>query len=408
MCVSVCESVCVLTSMRTFLRVSQLNLCSLFFHYCCFKGEPMLQMYLSQYYRWHSLEQIVSIAQTFDFRYSMNMDNHDRRNGATVVIFIVICLPSSLTSTIQCIRLNGSSIVEHNKWLTLDAYPRVVVDCKSRGMSRVQKLYTNVVTELDLSKNNITTIYKNDFVNMTELRILVLANSFVNALHDNCFLKLTHLEQLALHNNDIKTFQPAVFAGLHALRVLTLSGIHMTSYPTQFVPHTPQLRVLSLSVIVNATIPAEYTSLPYLEVLDFYEGRWSFVVITAAMFDDIRKSNISTLSFRNLHRMTHLEMGVFLTCVRSLALSCNAALSSQHVIVSLAMTMNISVDTVVLDGSQGEAAIFESSDFCSPFWRRVKRLSVESVNLIYCDFNHPSCLSNIKQLNLNYNTFGGV
>ena len=158
----------------------------------------------------------------------MNMGNHDRRNGAAVVIFIAICLPSSLTSTIQCTRWNGSSIIEYNKWLTLDIYPRVVVDCKSRGMSRVPKLDTNDVTVLDLSKNNITTMYKSDFVNMTELRILVLASSLVKALHDNCFLKLTRIEQLALHDNDVKTFQPAVFAGLHALRVLTLSGIHMT------------------------------------------------------------------------------------------------------------------------------------------------------------------------------------
>ena len=340
----------------------------------------------------------------------MKMGNHDRRNGAAVVIFIVFCIPSSLTSTIQCTRLNGSSIFEHNKWLTLDVYPRVVVDCKSRGMSRVPKLDTNNVTELDLSKNNIMTIYKNDFVNMTELRILVLPSSYVQALHDNCFLKLKRLEQLALHDNDIKTFQPAAFAGLHALRVLTLSDIHMTSYPTQFVPHTPQLRVLSLSVIPNTTIPAEYTSLSYLEVLDFYEGSSSFVEITAAMFDNIRKSNISTLSFRNMRRMTHVETGAFsnLPNVRSLVMSCNTELSSQHVMTSLRGTMNTSVDTVVLDGSQGEAAIFKSSDFCSPFWLRVKRLSVQSANLNAGDFNHPSCLKNIQQLNFNYNILAGI
>ena len=243
----------------------------------------MLQMYLYQCYRRQSLEQIVLVAQTFDLRYSVNMGNHNRRNGAAVVIFIVICLPSSITSTVQCTRLKGSSIVEHNKWLTLDVYPRVVVVCKSRGMSRVPKLDSNDVTELDLSKNNIRTIYKHYFVKTTDLSILVLGSSFIKALHDNCFLKLTRLEQLALHDNDIKTFHPAVFAGLHALRVLTLSGILMTSYPTQFVPHTPELRVLSLSVIENTTIAAEYTSLSHLEVLEFYDGNSSFVEITAAM-----------------------------------------------------------------------------------------------------------------------------
>ena len=335
----------------------------------------------------------------------MNMGNHDRSNSAAVVIFIVICLPSSLTSTIQCTRLNGSSIVEHNKWLTLDFNPRIVVDCKSRGMSRVPKLDTNVVTELDLSKNNIATTYENDFVNMTELRILVLASSSVKALHDNCFLKLKRLEQLALHDNDLKTFQPAAFAGLHELRVLTLSGIHVTSYPIQFVPHTPKLRVLSLSVIVNTTIAAEYTRLSYLEVLDFYEGSSSFVEITAAMFDNIRKSNISTLSFRHLRDMTHLEPGAFsnLPNVRSLVLSCNIKLSSQHVMTSLGTTMNTSVDTVVLDGLHGENAMFKTSDFCSPFWRHVKRFSIKSAKLINGDFKHSSCLTNVQQLIFSYN-----
>ena len=341
----------------------------------------------------------------------MEMGNHVRRKGAAVVIFIVICLPSSVTSTIQCTRVNGSSIVVHNKWLSLDIYPRVVVDCKSRGMSRVPKLDTNDVTELDLSKNKIATIYENDFVNMTELRILVLASSFVQALHDNCFLKLTRLEQLALHDNDIKTFQPAAFAGLHALRVLTLSGIHMTSYPTQFVPHTPELRVLSLSVIVNTTIAAEYTNLTHLEVLDFYEGSTSFVEITAAMFDNIRQSNISTLSYRGLGDLTHIQPGAFsnLPNVRSLVLSCNIELPLQHVMTSLAATMNTRVDTVVLDGSHGEAAILKLSYFCSPFWRRVKRVSLQSTKLIAADYEHSSCLTNMRELNINYNSlFGSI
>ena len=339
----------------------------------------------------------------------MNMGKHDRRKGAAAVIFIVICLLPSIMSTLQCTRLNGSSIVDHNKWLSLDVYSRVVVDCKSRGMSRVPKLDRNDVTELDLSKNNITTIYENDFVNMTELRILVLASSFVEALHDNCFLMLTRLEQLALHDNDLKTFQPAAFAGLHALRVLTLSGIHMTSYPTQFVPHTPELRVLSLSVIANTTIAAEYTNLIRLEVLDFYEGSTSFVEITADMFNNIRKSNISTLSFRRLPFLTHIQPGAFsnLPNVRSLVLSCNIELPYQHAMTSLGATMNTSVDTVVLDGSHGEAGILKSSDFCSPFWRRVKRLSMQSDKIIAADVKHSSCLTNMRELNINYNSLFG-
>ena len=273
----------------------------------------------------------------------MNMGNHDTRNAEVVVIFIVICLLPSISSTLQCTRLNGSSIVDHNKWLTLDVYPRVVVDCKSRGMTRVPKLDTSDVTDLDLSKNNITTIYEKDFVNMTELRILVLASSFVVALYENCFLKLTRLEQdnstCSLRRTP-RTARAHVVWHSHDVISDTVCATHTRTasiVSQRYRKHHHRCRIRQSNSPRGARLL-----------------RRKVVEITAAMFDNIRKSNISTLSFRRLGDLTHIHPGAFtnLPNVRSLVLSCNAELPYQHAMTSLGTIMNTRVDTVVLDGSQ--------------------------------------------------------
>ncbi|KAI0227539.1 hypothetical protein LSAT2_021977, partial [Lamellibrachia satsuma] len=226
---------------------------------------------------------------------------------------------------------------------------------------------------------------------MTNLRILILANSFITTLENHCFRNLIHLEQLALNDNDITSLESDVFVGLHSLRVLTMTGLFLTSYPTQFVSHTRELRVLSLSVIGESIIPAKYARLPRLEVLDFNGETQGLAQITAAMFDNIRDSNISTMSFRNIAALEEFEAGAFsnLPNLRSLVISCNRLLSYRATMESLVATTNTTVDTVVLDGITGPGvAIFDEADFCSPFWRTVQRLSIKCAHLVGFVFNH--------------------
>ncbi|KAK2193179.1 hypothetical protein NP493_14g06035 [Ridgeia piscesae] len=328
------------------------------------------------------------------------------RCRVVLVIFLVICLRPSLVLSLQCTRSNGSSIIDHNKWLSPGAYTGVAVDCRSRGLTRVPNNVTKEVTQLDLSRNKIPAIGANDFVNMTDLRILVLSDSRIQTLANNCFQNLTRLEQLDLNENNFASLPAGVFAGLHSLRVLTMTGRHATSYLTQFVSHTPELRVLSLSAVGDATIPAEYARLPRLEVLDFYRETVRLEQITAAMFDNIRDSNITTLSFRCTPSLKSIETAAFsnLPNLHSLVLTCSRSLSYTATMASLAATTNTSVDTVVLDGTKGEIAIFREADFCFPFWRRLKRLSTKCVRLASFDFNYAGCLTNLREVSLDHNT----
>ena len=276
-------------------------------------------------------------------------------------------------------------------------------DCRSRGLQRIPRHFANDVTELDLSRNKILNVRANDFVNARNLRVLDLSCNAISTLENRCFRHLQHLERLDLNDNNISSLTPEVFVGLGSLRVLTMSGLPLTSYPTQFATHTPMLRVLSLSAIGDATIPAEYAQ---LEVLDFYKDCAELTKITAAMFDDIRDSNITTLSFRSVSNLKGIAAGAFsnLPNIQSLLFACNNKLPFRGTVTSLAATRNTSINAVVLDGSRGDdSASFNESDFCSPFWRQVTRLSVKRTNLISLVFQYTGCLSHLRSLSLGHN-----
>ena len=183
----------------------------------------------------------------------------------------------------------------------------IKADCRSRDLMRVPTYISNNVTQLDLDENKISIIRLDDFVNVQHLRVLILSHNSINTLESGSFRHLRFLKKLDLNKNNITSFVPDVFMGLEYLRVLTMSELPLTSYPTDFVAHTRELRILSLSAIGNATIPAEYTRLPRLEVLDFYKDTKKLLKITHAMFDDIRESNIMTLSFRNMYHVQEME-----------------------------------------------------------------------------------------------------
>ena len=164
--------------------------------------------------------------------------------------------------------------------------------------------------------------------------------------------------------------------------------------------------MLSLSPIGDATIPAEYARLPRLEVLDFYKDYTdTFGKITTAMFDNLRDSNITTLTFRRMSHLEEVEAWAFsnLPNLRSLVLSCNGLLSYRMAMASLAAATNTTIDTVVLDGTQGETALFDEYDFCSPFWHSVKRLSIKCVKLVSFAFKQAGCLANLREVILDYN-----
>ena len=301
----------------------------------------------------------------------------------------------------------GSAISGDEKWRDASYQVHVKVDCSSRDMVQIPTGVSSDVTELDMRGNKIDFVQENDFMNMVDLRVLILADNSIRTLQGRCFRHLRYLERLDLNDNNIEFFNSEVFVGLQSLRVLTMSGLRLTSYPTEFVVYTSELRVLSLSVIGNATIPAEYARLPRLEVLDFSKETVELAKFTAAMFDGIRDCKVTTLSFRNMYGLLEIEADAFsnMPNTRSLIFACNERMSFMKTVAALAVTTNTRVDTVVLDSARGDAmAMFDEFTFCTPFWRRLRRVSARDTRVGGFTFHQVGCLSQLRQINFDYNS----
>ncbi|KAL7374238.1 hypothetical protein ABVT39_024573 [Epinephelus coioides] len=83
--------------------------------------------------------------------------------------------------------------------------------------------------ELDLSKNNITTLGCQDFTNLTKLRQLSLHQNSISALQGCVFKDLIHLELLKLQNNSISKLNDAFIKYLPNLRQLHLNSNKLTA-----------------------------------------------------------------------------------------------------------------------------------------------------------------------------------
>ena len=333
--------------------------------------------------------------------YSMTMQR-------TLTVVTLLCNLSMLDSRRICDETLTSGGHSNN---TTESVPYVKVDCRSRELLRVPTYLSDNVTQLDLGGNQLLIIRKDDFVNVPYMRVLILADNSISTLECRCFLHLRYLERLDLRNNEVTSFTRDAFVGLESLRVLVLSGLPLTSYPTEFVSYTPELQVLSLSVIGDATIPAEYTRLPRLEMLDLNNWTGSFRKITTSMLDDIRTSNMTTLSIRNMKdALREVEAGAFshMPNLRSLILACNKRLSFSATVAALATTTNTSVENVVLDGAVVNVSVFDESAFCSGFWRRIRRLSVRNNDLITLSLSYDGCLKEVRAFVADYNSLSHV
>ena len=328
----------------------------------------------------------------------------------SMLVFIALYISAADASRRPCklTRDFRKSTISGNEELHVvgNQFP-LTVDCSSRNIVHIPTYIGSDVAELFLNGNGITKVRSNDFANVPNLRALVLSHNSIRTLESRCFRHLGKLERLDLNDNDLTSISADAFVGLQSLRVLTMSALPLTSYPTQFATHTPLLRVLSLSAIGGATIPAEYARLPRLEVLDFYKDSVPVTQLTAAMFDNIRDSDIKTLSFRSLKHLREIEVGAFsnLSNTRSLIIAFNKQLSFRKTVAALAASTNTTVDSVVLDGASGDKmTILVESDFCSPFWRAVRRLSIRGTSLLGFVFAKSHCLSQLRELVADYNS----
>lgn len=82
---------------------------------------------------------------------------------------------------------------------------------------------------LDLSENNISTLYYGDFSALAELETLDLSNSHVMNIERGAFAALNKLINLDLSNNELVTLNFGIFLPvMRHLSVLSLNGNRLT------------------------------------------------------------------------------------------------------------------------------------------------------------------------------------
>ena len=292
-----------------------------------------------------------------------------------------------------------------------DGHIEVTVNCSATSCFAVyQTTFPEETTDLILRHSCIQTVPSNAFRYLRNLRSLDLSHNGISSLQKASFHGLSKLRVLNLDDNNIRDIAVDTFREMYSLEVLMMSN--QDALPTLPVQILTKLKVLSLTIKRGDTIPAAYCQLPQLNVMDF-SGKYKEIVhIDAAWLSVLRSCNISSLAFRGLGNyygsvIREIEPGAFsnISSLRSLNLCCNPLLGFKKTVAALAQTQNSNIDTVVLDKIQrNDYVIFDLSEFCDPFWRKIRRLNIRNNKLIGIVFTYnKQCLDELRELVLSGN-----
>ena len=303
-------------------------------------------------------------------------------------------------------QVASDSESHHNCTESSDSSGQKTVDCSANRLKYVPvDAFPKTTTQLILSHSTIQVIPADAFRQLSNLVDLDLSDNRIHTLDNASFRGLTNLHKLNLNDNEIAFFPASVFNEMYSLETLTISGFNQKYdiLPTLPVNVVGNLRTLSLSLREGSVIPIIYARIPALKTLDFFRSHIGFTDRT--LLDGIRSSNISSLSFRT-DELSHIAPRTFsdMPNLRSLMFCCNFKLGLKESIASIAQTQNSNIDTVVLDHVQGIGfSVFGTAQFCSPFWRKIRRLSVRDNNIVAYIANSVDCLEELREIDFSYN-----
>ena len=303
-------------------------------------------------------------------------------------------------------QVASDSESHHNCTESSDSSGQRTVDCTANRLTDVPvDAFSKKTTRLILSHSTIQVIPADAFRQLSNLVDLDLSDNRIHTLDNASFRGLTNLHKLNLNDNEIAFFPASVFNEMYSLETLTISGFNQRYeiLPTLPVDVVGNLRTLSLTLREVSVIPTVYARIPALTTLDFYRSHIGFT--DSALLEGVRSSNISSLSFRT-DELSHISPGTFsdMPNLRSLMFCCNFKLGLKESIASIAHTHNSNIDTLVLDSVQEIGfSVFGTAQFCSPFWRKIRRLSVRNNNIIAYIENSVDCLEELREIDLSYN-----
>uniref|UniRef100_I3JMA7 LRRCT domain-containing protein n=1 Tax=Oreochromis niloticus TaxID=8128 RepID=I3JMA7_ORENI len=116
-----------------------------------------------------------------------------------------------------------------------------LVDCRSRGLTRVPSSISHGTWLLDLSGNKVTEVHTRSFIGLWSLKILLMSNNSIHILHPQ------FLEKLDLSFNRLRWLPQDFSQGLYSLQELRLSHNLLQHLDSKSLEDCGNLKKLDLS-----------------------------------------------------------------------------------------------------------------------------------------------------------------
>ena len=117
----------------------------------------------------------------------------------------------------------------------------------SNHTERVMIFYSNGLTSLDISSNNITSLLNSPFMGLHDLKVLKLGSNKIVTLTNDVFWGLNNLQELHLNDNKLKNIDGDSFQGLVNLQILDLGKENkIESLPDDVFRGLSNLKILRL------------------------------------------------------------------------------------------------------------------------------------------------------------------
>lgn len=121
----------------------------------------------------------------------------------------------------------------------------------------------NKLVELNLSHCSITNLENDCFLNLKNLKILLLNNNLISEIHKQTFHSLQSLEKLSLRKNQLQKIEKSSFKDLENLLHLDLANNKLENFPENLFLKMKALKFIDLSCNYNLKVPETYCN-------DFY------------------------------------------------------------------------------------------------------------------------------------------
>ncbi len=188
-----------------------------------------------------------------------------------------------------------------------------------------------LITSLNLSSKNITSLKSGDFDGLSSLQALALYRNSLSSLPSDIFDGLSSLNRLDLGSNELSSLPSDIFDDLSSLTWLSLPFNELSSLPSDVFDGLSSLNTLNLSYNSISSLPSDvFDGLSSLNTLNLSSNQLSS--LPSDVFSDVSSLTWLSLSFNEL---SSLPSGIFsgLSLLRSFYLSNNSV--NLSVIVSL-------------------------------------------------------------------------